>query len=489
MVNANSSFSASHADPDALRRFLSLNQWLTDTDTLQLPFHAVEHHNRREVRELQRLLLQTHLDTRGPGDVGPAISVNGAIFNHRRIRSRSIRTLAGEVQINRLAYSRDGSHSIHPLDEALQIPARSFSYDLQKHLIKAAVQGPFQESLDRIFDIAGPKVHKGSLEAIIHEAAVDFDAFYLQRAVEACEPKSTLLVVAIDGKGIPLVRPATTQRSVQPSKGPKPGAKKMATVAIVFYRAPWVRTPCQVVDNLFRSCQRTTYSDSPPRPEQKRVWASLKKCKDEVFQEVFEEVRRRDPESAKTLVALTDGERVLQTLVIKKLKGLKVTLILDLLHVMGYVWEAGHALCPGDHLQAGLCARLACSRILEGDVAQVVKGFRQSATKRTMLDSDRQALLKAANYFDNNKKYMLYNEYLALGLPIASGPVEGACKTLIKDRMERSGMRWTEEMAEAIVRLRAVYLSGDFDSYWSFHINQEQERLYPKGRWRPVVAK
>jgi hypothetical protein len=77
-------------------------------------------------------------------------------------------------------------------------------------------------------------------------------------------------------------------------------------------------------------------------------------------------------------------------------------------------------------------------------------------------------------------------EYLAQGWPIASGPVEGACKNLIKDRMERSGMRWTEAMAEAVVQLRAIYLSGDFDRYWSFHIEQDQRRLHPPGRWSVV---
>ncbi len=65
---------------------------------------------------------------------------------------------------------------------------------------------------------------------------------------------------------------------------------------------------------------------------------------------------------------------------------------------------------------------------------------------------------------------------------IASGAVEGACKNLIKDRMERSGMRWTEAMAEAVVKLRAVYLSGDFDNYWLFHILQEQNRLHANSR-------
>ena len=80
---------------------------------------------------------------------------------------------------------------------------------------------------------------------------------------------------------------------------------------------------------------------------------------------------------------------------------------------------------------------------------------------------------------------MRYDQYLASGWPIASGPVEGACKHLIEDRMERSGMRWTENLAEAIVKLRAVYLSGDFDPYSRFHIAREQERLKPD-RWSAV---
>jgi hypothetical protein len=81
---------------------------------------------------------------------------------------------------------------------------------------------------------------------------------------------------------------------------------------------------------------------------------------------------------------------------------------------------------------------------------------------------------------------MRYHEYLAAGLPIASGAVEGACKNLVKDRMERSGMRWKEDSAEAMLRLRATYLSGDFEEYWAFHVKQDQGRLYPPGAWKPV---
>lgn len=80
---------------------------------------------------------------------------------------------------------------------------------------------------------------------------------------------------------------------------------------------------------------------------------------------------------------------------------------------------------------------------------------------------------------------MRYDKYLARGLPIATGNVEGAAKNLVKDRMERSGMRWTQDGAESLLRLRATYLSDDFEDYWAFHIAQEQARLHPHGPWRP----
>jgi hypothetical protein len=118
-------------------------------------------------------------------------------------------------------------------------------------------------------------------------------------------------------------------------------------------------------------------------------------------------------------------------------------------------------------------------RILSGEVSQVVKGLRQSITKRSFSGAKRKTLQGVADYLYRSRTRMRYHQYLANGWPIASGPVEGACKNLIKDRMERSGMRWTEQMAEAIVQLRAIYLSQDFDQYWQFHIEQDQRRLYP----------
>lgn len=475
----------------ARQEFSSLEAWLSASPTLQLPLHHIERQQEHKGRDLQRLLLQAHVQQRGNGDVGPALRVTEQsttfLYTHRRLQRRTLKTIFGPIHIHRIGYGRDGVGSIHPLDESMQLPGRSFSYELQKRMVKAAVQGPFRESTERMQDMTGMPVPKRSLEEIIQAAAQDFDAFYAERLPQPWQQTASILVVAVDCKGIPMVKPGNQQRSVRLTKGQKANRKKMATVAAVFTRAPWVRTPEQVVESLFRTDPKKAIETSPlcpPRPEHKRVWASLVKGKASVIEEVDQEIQRRDPENHKTHVALSDGERALQILVGKKLK---VTLILDLLHVLEKVWKAAHVFHPEGSPDAELYARLMSLRSLEGHVGQVVKGLRQTVTKRKLFGAQRKTLLGVAEYFHRNRDRMRYDEYLAQGLPIASGSVEGACKNLIKDRMERSGMRWTESMAEAIVKLRALYLSGDFDSYWAFHIIRDQERLYPAGRWTVVV--
>jgi hypothetical protein len=479
--------------PEATRlarlQFSSLEQWLSSAATLQLPLHLVEQQQEHKGRELQRLLLQAHVQLRGTGDTGPALRVfegsSSSLYTHRRVQRRTLKTIFGPIDIDRTAYSRNSASSIHPLDEALQLPSRSFSYQLQKRLIMAAVQGPFRESTERVLESTGLTIHNGSLEHLIQEAAHDFDAFYLQRLPDPSQPAASILVVAVDCKGIPMVRSENSPHRARLAKGQKANKKKMATVAAVFSKAPLVRTPLQVVESLFRT-ENKADPDQPAlsRPENKRVWASLVKGKDAVIDEVVQEVQRRDPNGQKTHVAVTDGERALQRRVSEKLH---VTLILDLLHVLERVWKAAHVFHPEASPEAEIYARLICLRILEGNVAQVIKGLRQTVTKRQLFGAKKKALLDVAAYFYNNRERMRYHEYLDRGLPIASGPVEGACKNLIKDRMERSGMRWTQSMAEAIVRLRALYLSGDFDAYWTFHVIQDQLRVHPSGRWAVVV--
>jgi hypothetical protein len=459
--------------------FALLQSWLASGSALQLPWHEIECQQQARGREVQRLLLQAHLQRRGNGDVGPALCLQQRdgelLYSHRRLSTRALTTVFGTVEFVRMGYSRPGVPSIFPMDRALTLPARSFSYELQRRLVKAAVQNPFLDSVQTIADLTGVSVSKRSLEQILPDAAQDFDAFYRHRSPEPAT--GSILVAAVDCKGIPMVKPPGAQPTPRLTKGQKANKKRMATVAAVFTRAPWVRTPQQVVESLFRISRPTPADASaPPRPENKRVWASLLKGKNAVIEDVAEEMERRDPSASKVRVALTDGERALR---IRVDQNLKVTLILDLMHALEKLWKAAYVFHAEASLEADLWVMDRTLRILSGDVGQVVKGLRQSITKRGLSGAKRKTLEGVADYLYRNRTRMHYDEYLANGWPIASGPVEGACKHLIKDRMERSGMRWTEQMAEAVVQLRAVYLSGDFDQYWQFHIDEDQKRLYP----------
>ena len=194
-----------------------------------------------------------------------------------------------------------------------------------------AVQNPLLELVQTIADLTGVSVSKRSLEEIMPDAAPELDAFYRQRCPDP--GNSSILVVAVDCKGTPMVKPARLQPTLRPvsAKGQRSNKKRMATVAAVFTRAPWVRTPQQVVESLFRTCRRTPGDEPPPqRLENKRVWASLLKGKTAVILEVAEEMERCDPSASKTPMALTDGVRTLQIRVGK----LPVTLTLDLMHVL-----------------------------------------------------------------------------------------------------------------------------------------------------------
>jgi hypothetical protein len=409
------------------------------------------------------------------------------LYTHKRLHTRSLVTLFGTISITRTGYSQRGRPAIHPLDAQLQLSARKYSYEVHRRLVKSAVQGPFDEALEGLADTTGIVLSKRSAQQVVLDASADFERFYAQRTLAACDVGGPILIAAIDSKGIPMVKLDAARRTVRQRKGEKRQKKRMSTVAAVFTQLPEPRTAEQIVNRLF--CVAEPASQRAPRvsrAQQKRVWASLLINKDLFIPDVRQEMLRRDPVREKTWIIVTDGERGLQRRVCEHFQD--VTLILDFLHVIEKLWKAAYGRHPESSPEAETFVWERALRILRGQSAQVVKGLRQMVTKRKLRGVKSKALLDAARYFQRNRERMHYHVYLKNGWPIASGSVEGACKNLIKDRMERSGMRWTPAMAEAMLRLRATYLSGDFEEYWEFHVAQDQRRLYPHGLYT-VVAK
>jgi len=298
-----------------------------------------------------------------------------------------------------------------------------------------------------------------------------------------------ILVVTADGKGIPMRRPAD-QRPVgaRRKKGEKANKKQMATIGCVYTVDPKPRTPEDVVEALFRE-RPTRRPDETVEPvaQHKRVWSSLTyeagdarvDAETEVFTWMAREAsaRRRD---GQPMVCLMDGQRSLWTSCATHLAREDVVEVLDFLHATSYLWAAAYLFHAEGSDEASAFVRDRTLRLLRGEVGYVIGGLRQMATKRGLSATKQKKLARICNYFHRNRGRMRYDEYLAAGYPIASGVIEGACRHLVKDRMERAGMRWTIDGAQAMLDLRSTYINDQWSAFQARRIQAETRRLYPQ---------
>lgn len=170
-----------------------------------------------------------------------------------------------------------------------------------------------------------------------------------------------------------------------------------------------------------------------------------------------------------------------------------VTIIVDLIHVLEYLWAAAHAIHGEGKPQTQEWVTKRLRYLLDGaNPHTVAAGIRRSATKLRVEGSKLKKVEACARYLCKYADHLRYADYLAAGYPIATGVIEGACRHLVKDRMDITGARWSLEGAEAVLRLRALQANGDFDTYWAFHEHREFERnhltRYASGRLPELAA-
>jgi hypothetical protein len=451
-------------------------------------------------REWARLLLEEHMAMRAALErVVPVVGANGVKRESVRDSERHLETVVGTVAVPRKAYQAPGHEDRHPMDAALNLPVELFSHGVREMVAKEIARASFAEVIELVRDYSGAQIAKRQVEELAVRAACDFDAFYARRCRET-GAANDLLIISTDAKGIVVrrqdLREATRLAAEQSAHkletrltpGEKRNRKRMAQVATVYTVAPWMRTAADVVHPL----RDKAVEAARPAPRNKRVWASVEKHPRRVIREAFEDALRRDPQRRRRWVVLVDGEpKQLRAVKAEARRlGVEITVLVDVVHVIEYIWKAARALfdesCPAaeEWVSYRLLALLTGSS--GGELARTIRWW---AKKRaSSLDTvARKAITKACGYLADRTRTRLmhYAEALRDGLPISTGVVEGACRYLVKDRMDRTGARWSLVGADAVLRLRALRASCDFDDYWSFHVSREKERnhaaLYAAG--------
>ena len=488
----------------ARENFEHIVGYLNSEEASSMTHSELERELEKKGRELMRIMLQEHLNNRSPGQCNQPVRGNDGIDRSQvRLQERKLETVFGTVSVERAGYGKEGVESLHPLDAELNLPHERYSLELRRRVAEEAAKTSFDETVESIGKNTGGHVPKRQIEELVRRAARDFDAFYEMRTASSTVDQRTgsVLVTSVDGKGVVMrmedlreqTRKAAMERThkmgTRLSKGEKKNAKRMATVAAVYTIAPFVRTP----EELIGQSSSSRAGPPRPRPEKKRVWASIEKTPEEVIKDLLMEARYRDPADEKTWVALVDGNRS-QIRILRRLakkNGLDLTIIVDVIHVIEYLWDAGRAFHPasGPELESWVEHRLL--KILRGKASFVAGGMNRSATLRAFSSKQREPIDTCARYLLNHSPYLRYDRYLSQGFPIATGVIEGACRHLVKDRMEVTGARWSLAGAEAVLRLRALRSSHDFDEYWIFHEAKEYERnhrtLYTDGIVPPTI--
>ena len=468
----------------ARAQFATIVGWLDGVASSGLDHAELEGQLDVTGRELLRLLLHDHLDLRAVRESRVEVAAADG-SQHRRAETghtRGLGTIFGEITVTRIAYREPGHPNLHPADAALNLPVEKHSHGLRHLAAIEGSRGSFDTAVEAIERSTGQHLGKRQVEDLASWAAIDFDAFYRQRPTPTADV-TDVLVISCDGTGVVMrpdaLRPATAKAAANTnpklatrlSKGEKRNRKRMVEVGAVYDITPVPRCPADILPGN---------DTAGPVARNKWLTASVVDDAATVVTTIFDEADRRDPAHHRTWIALVDGN-VHQIQRIKaeaKQRNITVEIVVDFVHVLEYLWKAAWSFHREGDPAAETWVRKHAHTILDGHPTRVAGALRRAANTASLDPVRRENADKCATYLTNKKPFLDYPTALTRGWPIATGIIEGACRHLVKDRMDLTGARWGLNGAEAILKLRALRCNGDFDAYWTWHRSQEQQRVH-----------
>jgi len=365
--------------------------------------------------KLGMTLLLVFFQQKGIGYKGKIhVDKEGTRRSHHSTKRREYLSIFGRVSIPRACYWTKGCHEICPLDAELNLPSTEHSYVLQEWSAALGSEEPYEKAAHFLENILKMPLWASTVEIVMHKACVDIPKFYEKRQGPDAGTEKEIIVATGDGKGI-VMRKDQLEKKV---------AKKR-----------------------------------------------------------LRKMRKR-------------GERIKKKVNEKNEKPGKKKMST----VIGVYTIAAHERTVEDFLSRGKKEEKRprpCNKVVQATLEGKESAFqrlKEEVTKRdpkkekqgvALVDGEhklRQLMKKYLPWFliilENGKNHMRYDIYLKRGYPVGSGVVEGACKNLVKDRMEQCGMRWTIAGAEAVLGMRSIQINGMTSDYWQYHIAQEKQRLY-----------
>jgi len=395
----------------------------------------------------------------------------GRVVHYHRDTPRRYVSIFGKLRIVRPYFYRRGEGGQAPLDAELGLGEDCYSDLVREVYDDLSVHGVYHKACEIIGRLLGLTLSTRVLQSNVAEDAAEVCNYYEQKGAPAPESEAEILVIQADGKGVPMILEEVQTDRVRLGKGEKRGHKKEAVVTSVYTIAPAPRTPEQVIASYYDQISLS----KPSRPQNKHLWATLD-GKDAALKRLLTQVQPRTGQHIRHKIALCDGCSPLQMRLAKYFSDF--VQILDFIHANEYLWKVANALFGETDERRLDWMKKHTLQLLSGKTKRLIAELRRQARQPKMRKSTRTQLLVTANYFQRNLPFMDYPTFLAQGYPIASGVIEGACRHLVKDRCELSGMRWSQNGADSLLRLRSVAENNDWEEYHAYRKQQRHLRLY-----------
>ncbi len=443
--------------------------------------HRVEESIFKELMKLGFLLLELFFAQHNQGDYGEILETSTGIAKRGRLSEKSYFSLFGKLKVTRYLYHR-GQESFAPLDSVLNLPKRCYSYFLSEMVNFLAIKEAYLEGSKFLEKFFGLKLSVSALETICGESSLQYEQYYeVKNNLPRAARTTDFTVVGFDGKGVPVIKKEAAKIKGRQGKGEKRQKKKEALVGVKYHVNAHIRSAEEVATNLVYP-ERKKDSKPADKAENIRYIASIEQPKKQVMEEIKEEIRQEDF-CINPLVCVMDGAKCLWQLFGELFQEVKnKVLILDIIHVVEYLWLIAHVKYKegSDKAQEYVYEKLYL--ILQGKVASYLMELHKEMMSEELSNSKKKTFSKVITYLKNHRHYMKYDEYLARGYPIGSGIVESACGHVVKDRMEITGARWGITGAESILQLRSIVKSNDWDDYWEFFTRQARNNeFFPNG--------
>lgn len=401
----------------------------------------------------------------------PSLDINGQTVRFKDRVSKEFLTRFGPIDIQRGLYQADrGGSAYVPLDILWEMQGHYAVPEVREAICFAMAHMTAEETAQLFSMCSLFKPSSQAIKNIVEKVQMEIEPHWEtldQRVRDQIKPSSETraLVVSMDGVNVLLREPGSRQRRPSERPGTEQETEKNSS-----YKNAMVGTISlygDVVDAQKNPCPERLATFSMARmPEHRAV----------TFKNRFD-LQVADMEnnvgSEVTKVILCDAHPVLWNYIDHHARFDDYEKLVDFYHTEEHLSKAAEALFGKKSEQAQDWYNTYRTKLLEqdGGASLVIRSMMYYRETLRLSKSRLKKLSQEQTFFRRNKHRMTYADFRSRGLPIGSGPVEAACKSIVKTRLCRSGMRWSREGGQRILNLRCYAKSGLWNEFWNAYMS------------------